>query len=582
LLDQIVARASRPGGLDDFEEEFRIVWPDGVVRWISAKGKVSLAAEDAQRRDTRLVGILRDVTLQKAAEEAHRYNEALLGHVLENLPVGVWILDKTGRIISGNPEGLKIWSGAKYLGVEDFGEYKGWRLDTGEPIRPHEWAGALAVTQRKTTLNEELEIEAFDGTHRFILSSALPLVTQADGLVGAIVVNQDITRRKLEEKELQRASEHLSTLLQISQSMASTLDLDRLLKLTIEQLEKILPYDVAAILILEQDFLEFRVVRGPSIFDNLSHHKLPLNELPLIDRFVEEREEIYFPDLKAHEHLFKQIEDMMKIPYPQLARIRSILGVPLIARKDLIGILIVAHFQPNHYPPQARILASLFANQVAIALQNAQLYKRAQDIAALDERNRLARELHDSVAQALYSINLFTDASLMAWETNKRDVVKEHLGELADLSRQAMADMRLLIFELRPPALEEVGLVAALQSRLNAVETRTGMQADIQSEGALHLSPEEEDQLYRITQEALNNVIKHAHANQVKVELTGESGCIRLVIEDDGVGFDPVVGSQEGGHGIRNIRERAEKIGARCWVESAPGQGTKVTIEVNK
>jgi signal transduction histidine kinase len=145
-----------------------------------------------------------------------------------------------------------------------------------------------------------------------------------------------------------------------------------------------------------------------------------------------------------------------------------------------------------------------------------------------------------------------------------------------------MADMRLLIFELRPPALEEVGLVAALHSRLSAVETRTGMQADIQSEGALHLSAEEEDQLYRITQEALNNVIKHAHANQVKVQLTEEPGCIRLVIEDDGVGFDPVVGSQEGGHGIRNIHERAEKIGARCWVESAPGEGTKVTIEVKK
>jgi signal transduction histidine kinase len=251
-------------------------------------------------------------------------------------------------------------------------------------------------------------------------------------------------------------------------------------------------------------------------------------------------------------------------------------------RKDLIGVLIVAHFQPNHYPLQSRILANLFANQVAIAIHNAQLYQRAQDVAALEERNRLARELHDSVAQALYSINLFTDATLMAWETNKPEVVEENLGELADLSRQAMADMRLLIFELRPPALQEVGLVAALQSRLNAVETRTGMQAVIQFDGAFHLSAEQEDQLYRITQEALNNVIKHAHANQVKVQLTGEAECIRLVIEDDGIGFDPVVGGQAGGHGIRNIHERAEKIGARCWIDSAPGQGTKVTIEVNK
>ena len=148
-------------------------------------------------------------------------------------------------------------------------EYKAWRVDTGERVRAEEWAGGWQSPKGQITLNEELEIEAFDGTHRIILNSAMPLVTEEDGLVGAIVVNQDITKRKQDEEELQKAHDQLSTLLQISQSIVSTLDLDRLLNLIIEQLGKVLPYEGAAILILEQNFLEFRVIRGPSIFHSL-------------------------------------------------------------------------------------------------------------------------------------------------------------------------------------------------------------------------------------------------------------------------------------------------------------------------
>jgi signal transduction histidine kinase len=202
-------------------------------------------------------------------------------------------------------------------------------------------------------------------------------------------------------------------------------------------------------------------------------------------------------------------------------------------------------------------------------------------VAALEERNRLARELHDSVAQALYSMSLFTDATRMALETNKLDVVKNHLDELDELSKEAMSDMRLMIFELRPPVLEKEGLAAALQIRLESVEARVGFQAQFQTNGEIEFSPEVESGLYGIAQEALNNIMKHAHANQVKIQLIGQAGCIRLTIEDDGVGFDPAVAGQGGGQGLRNIRERAEQIGAGCWFESAPGQGTKITIEVN-
>jgi signal transduction histidine kinase len=226
-------------------------------------------------------------------------------------------------------------------------------------------------------------------------------------------------------------------------------------------------------------------------------------------------------------------------------------------------------------------LLSILSTDIAQLIEDAHLFEQAKLLIATEERNRLARELHDSVAQALYSINLFSDATHLALENDRIEAVKNNLRELILLSRQAMMDMRLLIFELRPPDLEHAGLAASLRSRLETVEFRAGIQAVFHAEGELSLSSAEESELYRIAQEALNNVIKHARASQVKIQLTGEEGCIRLVIEDDGIGFD-VEAEGSGGQGLRNIRERAEKIGATCWIESVPGQGTIVNVEVNK
>jgi PAS domain S-box-containing protein len=521
-----------------------------------------------------------DISQRKYAEEAVRYNEAVLRKVLEILPVGVWILDKTPKIISGNPESQRIWAGAKYVEMQKYGEYLAWRVATGERVNAEDWAGGLAVTQGIVTLNEELEIEAFDGTHRFILNSAMPLVVDEDGLIGAIVVNQDITKQKQDEEELKRANDQLSTLLQVSQTIVSTLDLDRLLNLIIEQLGKVIPYDAAAILILEQNFLRFQVIRGPSVFHRLLKYQFSIREQTFIEPFIYGREVFYFPDIMDQQELIAYIRNKFKIPYDQITLLRSWLVQPLVVKEDLIGALVLAHSHPDNYPQQSRTISQAYANQVAIAIQNAQLYKRARDIAALEERNRLARELHDSVAQALYSISLFTDATRMALETNRLDVVNNHLVDLVELSREAMSDMRLMIFELRPPIIEREGLAVALQSRLDSVETRAGFQAVFKSEGEINLSPDEEGELYRIAQEALNNVIKHAHANQVKVMLNGEDGIVQLMIEDDGVGFDLETAEQAGGQGIRNIRERAETLGATCLIESAPNQGTRITIEV--
>lgn len=130
----------------------------------------------------------------------------LLKLVLEVLPVGVWIMDRSGRIIHGNPMGQRIWAGARYVGIEQFGEYKGWWRSNGKRIAPEEWAAARAIAKGETSLNEEIEIECFDGTHKIILNSALPIRDASGAIIGGIIVNTDITERVALEEKLREAA----------------------------------------------------------------------------------------------------------------------------------------------------------------------------------------------------------------------------------------------------------------------------------------------------------------------------------------------------------------------------------------
>ena len=188
------------------------------------------------------------------------------------------------------------------------------------------------------------------------------------------------------------------------------------------------------------------------------------------------------------------------------------------------------------------------------------LEQQAKEQAVAAERSRLARELHDSVTQALYSVTLYAEATRLALLAEKRDVAVEHLRELYNMAREAIVDMRMLIFELHPPVLEEEGLVAALQARVAAVEGRARLQTEIHVEGERRLPISVEKELFRIALEALNNVIKHADAQQVTVSLRFEDEEACLEIRDDGVGFDPVMARKSGGMGLSGMEERVQRI----------------------
>ncbi|MFC1466804.1 MAG: PAS domain-containing sensor histidine kinase [Candidatus Brachytrichaceae bacterium NZ_4S206] len=213
-----------------------------------------------------------------------------------------------------------------------------------------------------------------------------------------------------------------------------------------------------------------------------------------------------------------------------------------------------------------------------------ELRVRAQQAAVAAERSRLARDLHDAVTQTLFSVSVIADVLPRIWERNPEEG-RRRLNELRQLSRGALAEMRTLLLELRPSALMEANLGDLLRQLAASINSRSGVEVDVQIEGNAELSPDVKVSLYRIAQEALNNVAKHSNAAHARVALsTGPSngasnGQVRLVISDDGCGFDTKI-SKPTHIGLDIMNERAAAIGARLTIRSEVGAGTTVQVEL--
>jgi signal transduction histidine kinase len=260
--------------------------------------------------------------------------------------------------------------------------------------------------------------------------------------------------------------------------------------------------------------------------------------------------------------------------------LRFVISIPLIAQGRMVGAINLGSRDVRLITPEELALLASIGQQIGVAVDNARLYEQAQELAVIKERSRLSRDLHDSVTQSLYGVTLYAEAATRQLVLGDTDAVADHLCELRRTAQESLREMRLLIFELRLPTLKSEGLAAALQMRLEAVEEKVGLETSFTVEGDGRLAPEIEEGLYRIAQEALNNALKHAHANRVSVYLHHNHQLITLKIVDDGVGFDPAGDQRRGGFGLRGMEERAARLGGELRVESDPGHGTCVTAEV--
>ncbi len=261
---------------------------------------------------------------------------------------------------------------------------------------------------------------------------------------------------------------------------------------------------------------------------------------------------------------------------------RALLVVPLLIKEgEGYGSLALYFNDPRSFGREEIELAETLGSQAALAIENARLQQRVKQAAIMRERSRLARELHDSVTQALYSLTLLTEGWRRKVEAGQLEQVADYLAEAGQIAYQGLKEMRLLIHELRPPVLAQEGLVGALQRRLDAVEGRAGVEVRLLVDEGLETLPDRlEEGLYRIAQESLNNALKHAGAGQVTVRLGRVDDRLEMAIIDNGRGCSPEKVAGQGGLGLDSMRQRAGQLGGKLSFTSAPGQGTTVRVSL--
>ena len=251
----------------------------------------------------------------------------------------------------------------------------------------------------------------------------------------------------------------------------------------------------------------------------------------------------------------------------------------MIDKGHVIGILRLDHTQPGYFTEEQADLVLTLASQAAIAVANAQLYARAQRVAALEERHRLARELHDSVAQTFYSIALAAHAARAQVRSNA-ETVERRLSHILELANVGLTEMKALIFDLQAEGIRRDGLVQALMRHVDALSARN----DIRVEAELGMEPdtplEAKEAVYGIAREALQNVVRHANATELSIKLSRSDDSLCVEVRDNGRGFSA---ENAGMHtlGLRSMRERAAAQGGSVEITSAPGRGTLVLAQIS-
>jgi signal transduction histidine kinase len=383
----------------------------------------------------------------------------------------------------------------------------------------------------------------------------------------------------------------------LGQAVTASLRLDEVFARTVDEVTALLQSDGAAILMPEGDRLHFVAVSGPS-GPRLRGVRMP-GHTGLGGYVMQTGEAVWLND---HSSSVTGI-----IVNPQTEKLSgfhagSLLAAPLRHGNQTIGVLMAAHRDVAGLQPDDLPVLAAAANWVSIAISNAKLHEQAQEAreqrALLEERNRLARELHDAVTQSLYSISTLAGAWRRQIDAGHLQPQKEQIGELGELAQQALREVRLLIYELRPTELEEEGLVGALFRRLETVEQRAGINIrllisddagqpyPVASEGRegmvdfYRLPVPVEHGLYRIAQEALNNALKHSRATAVTVSILLGRSILSLEVKDNGRGFDTQQAQQAAvGFGLSSMQERAENLGGRLVVYSSPEGGTCIRVE---
>jgi PAS domain S-box-containing protein len=521
---------------------------------------------------------------RQITEAALRQSEQRYAAIISAIEEGLIVQDAGGVIRTFNTSAGHILglTAAEIVGrrMQDMN----WQAihEDGSPFPDQDYPSTRTLRTGKPCNNVVIGLRLQDGRRVWVNINSRPLFKQGEERPYAVIATfSDISDRRqayqLLEQRVAERTRQLSALLEVSHRMASTLEPEPLLSIILQQLQTVVDYTGASIVTLEGDEYVVQDYIGPLEREKILRFRLSTRADTGYARVTQSRKPVIIADIWKDDPWLKDLRDLagpeMLSMYEE---IHAWMGVPLIAHDRLIGLLRMDHYQPGHFTESDATLVMAFANQAAVAIENAHLYEQAQALATLQERQRLARELHDSVSQALYGIALGVRTARMQLE---RDPARadEPLEYAMNLAEAGLAEMRALIFELRPESLEMEGLVAALQKTAAALLARHPIQVETSLCPEPELSLPVKEALYRITLEAAQNTIKHAHASCLHIRLCQEGQTCLLEVIDDGAGFD--AGQAFPGHlGLRSMRERAEQVGCAFKIKSGPNGGTHILV----
>ena len=499
-------------------------------------------------------------------------NEQQYRIIFEAASDGMIISDlETGRVVDANPAAIEMhgYTRDEFIGLHmtAYIHPDSQRLftESASEVQPGGVFDVPAVHLHK------------DGSAFYVdvRRTAIPFQARACLLSVVRDVSERINAERLLHERVELHTREQSTLLEISQTLASALELKP--GLILDQLRVLIEYTHAELFVLEGTGMVALAVRGSQRLEETVPFRIRLEGPETLLRLFNEHQPDRIADVWSADPSAQFLRSLLDDQVDLLLKgVRAWMWVPVAVKNRVIGSVGVAHVERDYFTAHHADLALTVANQAAITLINAELYEHAQALAALQERQRLAQNLHDAVNQSLFSAGLIADVLPRLWDRDQ-DQARKSLDDLRRLTRAAQAEMRALLAELRPSALTDTDLGDLLHLLGAALSGRINIPVAVTVAKEVVLPAEVQVAFYRVCQEALNNVAKHAKASQVDIDLEHDGTAIELRIRDDGQGFDAEQ-TIPGHYGLSMMRERVETVGAMLSITSQPGHGTELIM----